>query len=170
MSVQVTVKGIEEVRDMLKGLSVNLKKKVLIAALRKAAKPIVKAAKQNAPVYNGKPRVDVIPGLVKKTIAANRSKIHNGRRGTIGLYIRPQGSKKLKIAQRGAKRIGSTALKGYDPYYYKFQESGFTSPSGRKIEGRGFIQKAFESNKYRVINTISDYVIAEVKKQKAKNA
>jgi len=81
-----------------------------------------------------------------------------------------QGSKKLKIAQRGAKRIGSTALKGYDPYYYKFQESGFTSPSGRKIEGRGFIQKAFESNKYRVINTISDYVIAEVKKQKAKNA
>ncbi len=170
MSVQVTVKGIEEARDMLKGLSANLKRKVLIAALRKASRPLVKAAKQNAPVYNGKPRIDIIPGLIKKTIAANRSKIYNGSRGTIGLYIRAQGSKKLRLAQRGARRVGSSALKGHDPYYYKFQEAGFTSPGGRKIEGRGFIQKAFEANKYRVINTFSDYVIAEVKKQKAKNA
>lgn len=168
MSVQVKVNGIENVQAMLRDLSNKMNNKILISALRKAVRPMVTMAKRNAPVYKGRPRADVIPGLIKKTQGANRSKIHNGKRGTIGLYIRSHGSKKLKAARRGAARVGQQRLvDAYDPYYYKFQESGF-AVGNTKVPGKEFIKKAYEANKMKVINDFSGLVKKEVDKFKAK--
>ena len=110
------LEGLADTKRALEALTKDLRRKVVRGALRDAAKPIVKAARANAPVKTG---------LVQKRISVATSKIKRGQNGELGVYIRPS-------ATRLARK---TKLTSQDPYYYKFQEAGFHAVGRRKVGG-----------------------------------
>lgn len=160
-----TIEGLSDAKRALEELTRDMRRRVVRGALLAAARPIVQAAKANAPVRTG---------LVKKRIGTFTSKIKNGRKGEYGVYIKPR-------ATRAARK---TKNRAQDPYYYKFQEEGFHAVGGRRvgggsrrrkatlaklvrvgrarfIPGKAFIGRAFESQKYAAVKAF----VAEIKKR-----
>lgn len=125
MTQYFTVHGIADAKRALDELTKDLRRRVIRGALLAAAKPIVQAAKANAPVKTG---------LVRRSIGAFTSKIKNGRNGEYGVYIKPR-------AGRVARKTKNKAL---DPFYYRFQEVGFRAVGGRRVTG-GLRRKALLS-------------------------
>ena len=157
----ISVEGLADAKAALDALTKDLRLKVVRGALRAAARPIVAAARANAPVRTG---------LVKKRIGTMASKIKRGQNGDIGVYIRP----------RATKLARKTKLVSQDPYYYKFQEAGFHAVGrhkvggGRKnraarlkasgarfIPGKAFLGRAFETQQ----RTALDIFQAAIKKR-----
>lgn len=110
------LEGLADAKAAIEALTKDLRRRVVRGALRDAAKPIVKAARANAPVKTG---------LVQKRIGVSASKIKNGRNGELGVYIRP----------RATKLARKTKLRSQDPYYYRFQEAGFHAVGSRRVSG-----------------------------------
>lgn len=150
------VVGIDDFNRAVDSLTRDLRRRVIYAALRAGARPIVRAAKANAPVKTG---------LVKKRIAVATSKIKRGRNGEIGVFIKPRISSKARKSKDRSQ----------DPYYYVFQEAGFHAVGRRKvgggrvnraarikasgarfIQGKKFMGRAFESNKGQALKAFSD--------------
>lgn len=131
MTKYLTIDGIADAKRALDELTKDLKRRVIRGALLAAAKPIVQAARANAPVKTG---------LVRKSIGAFTSKIKNGRNGEYGVYIKPR-------AGRVARKTKNKAL---DPFYYRFQEVGFRAVGGRRVTGGSRRKKLFSfSPEYR---------------------
>lgn len=128
------IEGLGEVRAALIGVPIDLRRKVMLSLLRKAAQPIVRAAKANAPVAKKATR-RVVPGLIRKTIGVARSKIHNGARGVFGVFIKPIKPAGVKRIARQARRAGAAGPNFGDPFYYAFQEAGFHAVGRRKVGG-----------------------------------
>src|SRR5574340_81751 len=134
MAEIVRIDGLEEVRRALMETPVHLRKKVITRVLRKAAQPIVRAAKENAPVAK-KSSKRVIPGLIRKTIGVAASRIHDGRNGVFGVYIRPLKPAGVKRITKAARKAGTQGPNFGDPFYYKFQEAGFHATGRKRIGG-----------------------------------
>ncbi len=116
MAEIVSVEGLADAKRALEELSRDLRRKVVRAALRDAARPIVAQARANAPVRTG---------LVKRRIGVASSKLKRGQGGEIGVYIRPRAS---SLARR-------TKNRAQDPWYYRFQEAGFHAVGSRRVGG-----------------------------------
>lgn len=116
MAEIVRVKGLADAKAAIEALTKDLRLRVARGALRDAARPIVNAAKTNAPVRTG---------LVKKRIGVSASKIKRGKTGEIGVYIRP----------RATALVRKTKLRAQDPWYYRFQEAGFHAVGRRRVGG-----------------------------------
>lgn len=184
MAEIVRIEGLHDLQIMIGGLPAHLRKKVMYKLLRKAAAPILKAAKQNAPVAK-KATKRVIPGLIRDTLKISTSRYWKPMKGEFGVYIKPKtppGTKKASKRMKG--------LYFGDPYYYRFQEEGFhavgrskiTGSFGRKkgpsqrarrnsqyadgmhkyIPGKKFIGRAFESQKQAALNTIKVELVQEI--------
>lgn len=179
MAEIIRMDGLQEVRLALINTPVKLRRKVLYKLLRKAAQPIVRAAKANAPVAK-KATNRVIPGLVKRTIGIAKSRYRNESLGEFGVFIKP-------ITPRGIKRIGRIARKAGvkgpnfgDPFYYAFQEAGFHAVGRRKvgggrrvraerikssgarfIQGKAFMGRAFEAERHNAVKRINVELVAE---------
>lgn len=128
MSVEVKLRGIEELQRAVLGLKDDLRKKVVMGALRDGAKPIVKAAKALAPVKSG---------LLRSRIKVSASKIYKGQGGVFGVYINVKAVKGRRV--KGTKVIVN--VKGGSPFYWKFLELGT-----RKMGKHAFLKPAAEQH------------------------
>ena len=155
--LEFKLSGLDELAYRLRKLPERVAKKHLQNATNKGADIAVRAAKQNAPVYDGKSRPDVTPGLLKKSI--KRRVIRSGRFTTAitGIGIPSDESKRGYKAKTGGKRsrkgaldTGFAGFANSDAYYWRFLELGYNhkTPSGKRtyIAPKPFLTPAFESN------------------------
>lgn len=185
----VRVEGLSDIQLTLNGLGTHLRKKVMYKLLRKAAAPILKAAKQNAPVAK-KATNRVIPGLIRKTLKISTSRYWKPSNGDFGVYIKPISPSKIKRLQRVSRKARLRGPNFGDPFYYRFQEMGFHAVGRSKVGGRlkrgkgpsqrnrrkaeyaagrfrfipglNFIGRAFESQKRAALNLIKVDLVAEI--------
>lgn len=182
----VKMEGFEQVRLALMETPKHLRKKVMHAILIKAAQPILKAAKANAPVAK-KSTSRVITGLLKKTLGVTRSKLRNASRGDFGVFITARKPGAIKRIGKSARKAGKNGPNFGDPFYHRFQEGGFHAVGSRRIKGgkrtrnrtilgnalsgtgaryipgKNYLGNAFESQKQNAVNIIqSDLVKASV--------
>lgn len=120
MTEAITVHGLKEVQKKLYSYSQQLGDRVVYGALRQGANLVRRAIQKEVPVRTGK---------LKKSFIVSRSKIHRGRLSTdmIGLYL--------------------TIRKGKNSAYYgRFINDGWQAGK-TKVQGKHFMEKAFEANK-----------------------
>lgn len=147
MAEDIQIKGIPELRKALADLEADLRRKVIIGALKDAAKPIVRAAKSIAPI--GK------TGLLQRSIISATSKRLKGQAGVIGVYVSVRKVKGQRV--RGTKiRL---IAKGTDPYYWKFQELGT-----KFVRAKHFLENAGESNFAQAVEIFSNRLDERIKK------
>jgi HK97 gp10 family phage protein len=126
------IEGLADLKITVEALKQDLRKRVVRGALRDAARPIVNAARVRAPVLKTPARFRT-PGLLKRSIKVFSSKQFSGRNGTLGVYVAVRGSK-AKLRASG----GKGAKNPNDPYYWYWQEFGFTAVGRRKVGGGRF--------------------------------
>lgn len=134
MAEIIRIDGLEEVRRALVETPVELRKKVIFRLLRRAAQPMVRAARAAAPRASKATR-RVIPGLLQRTLGVRTSRIKQASRGEFGVFITattPPGVKRLK---RAARKAGAAGPNFGDPFYHKFQEAGFHAVGTRRVGG-----------------------------------
>lgn len=148
----VHVSGLEDLKAVLADIPRQLRKKVILAALRKAARIPLQKARELVPVlsssYSAKAPYRT-PGLLKKRLMVRTSRTSR-QAGNIGVFINvkpAQGAKykternsflgvkwsnrsKVKDSQRGAKSK-------LDPFYWRFVEFGT-----KKMQKRSFLADA----------------------------
>ncbi len=150
MTQQIQVRGLRELNRELKALPDKLKKKAVRRAIAAGAKIVQKDAKTNAPRRTGALRRAI---AVRSTPSRSQPNLVRS-----SVFVRTAGN-----------RSKATIKRGEDPHYWKFQEFGWraTGPGakksglsradfrarGRKIAGKGFMQKAFKRNVGRVLAT-----------------
>lgn len=147
-SFSVEVKGLDDLKRILAEIPQDLRKKVILGALRKAARVPLQAARQAVPVMAGDSPYRT-PGLLKKRLVVRTSKAARAA-GNIGVFInvKPAAGAKFqrtkgrdllgaysswkfkKASERGAKSK-------LDPYYWRFVEFGT-----RKMKAKSFLQPA----------------------------
>lgn len=125
--------GLADLERALEELSIDLRKRVILQALRDAVKPMVKVAQAIAQPrdYASNKRV---AGTLRKAITAFKSKRYKASDGAIGVYITVRASK----AQRRARPVSG------DPYYWRWVVGGHKAVGRFKgkstdyaIRGRG---------------------------------
>ncbi len=181
--IELKVDGLEDVRLRLVNLPIHLRKNVMYSLLRKAAAPIVRAAKANAPVAK-KSSARVIPGLIKKTIGVTRSRFKKPAAGEFGVFIQPRIPGKIKSLKRRATKGGGKGPNFGDPFYFKFQEFGFHATGRKKvgggtrarkvrlkaggfrfIKGLEFLGRAYTSQKAAALDLINGDLIKKITEQ-----
>jgi len=179
MAEFIRIEGLENVRQALLNTPVDLRKKVIHSVLRKAAQPILRAAKAAAPVAK-KATNRVIPGLLKRTLSITRSKLQNASRGDFGVFITARVPGKVKRIGRMAARAGMKGPNFGDPFYHRFQEAGFHATGARKIKGgkrnraanlkasgarfiagKAYLGNAYETNRMAAVNLIQSELVTE---------
>lgn len=160
----VRIDGLDEVRRALMDTPVELRKKVIYRLLRKAAQPMLRAARAGAPRASKASR-RVIPGLLQRSIGIRVSKIKRPAAGEFGVFITattPPGVKRIK---RAARKVGGAGPNFGDPFYHKFQEAGFhavgrrssasrlKASGARFIPGKKYLGSAYESHKMGFVET-----------------
>jgi HK97 gp10 family phage protein len=145
-----TIEGLADLKAAFKDLANDLKRKVLRAALRDAAKPIQKAAVQAAPTLKSEHPYR-LPGTLKKSIITKASKRFRGQDGEIGVYV----------AVRKRKGLGgkSSARNPFDPFYWRFQEFGTKNQPARP-----FLRQAFDRNTTQAVDIFSRQVLKRIEK------
>ncbi len=179
MVESVKMEGFEAVRKALIETPKHLRKKVMHTILRKAALPILRAAKANAPRATRATK-RVIPGLLKKTLGITRSKIKKASRGEFGVFITARKPGQVKRLGRLARKSGAKGPNFGDPFYHRFQEGGFHAVGSRRVKGgkrnraanlkssgsrfipgKKYLGGAFESQKQNAVNIIKADLVKE---------
>ncbi len=140
----IPVKGLRKLNEELKTLPKKLQKKAIRKSVSAGAKLFQRQAKLNAPRKTGS---------LRRAIA---SRSNNSR-------SRPDIIRQSVHVRTGRVRTKSQKARSDDPYYWYFQEHGYTATggkrsgrssvsargdgrkSGSKIRGRRFMHRAFES-------------------------
>ncbi len=146
--VSVRISGIDDLNRALADITPQLRKKVLLNALRKAARVVSGAAKAAAPVLS-RPHPYRTRGLVKRRISVRTSKIAR-RAGDVGVFINVKPAPGARFRTTRSRFLGITtsrrtlvkksqrgAQSATDPYYWRFLEFGT-----RKMRARPFLQPA----------------------------
>lgn len=128
MSVKLSLSGVKEIDQVLKGLPLQIQDRVLKNVHADSAKPVVQAAKSLAPVKTGN---------LRDSIGVERVSIK--RTNEIGLV------------QVGPLRGGGK--KGYHGHLIEF---GKTNRDGSKTTPQPFMEPAFNSTHTEVENRIKD--------------
>lgn len=121
MDAEIKIDGFGELAAKLRALVPAMRKKVLRNALAAGARLVRDDAKRNAPVLSTAMQAPHRkPGTLRAAIKVRTSKVAR-RAGDVGVFVN---IKPAKGAARGAK---SSA----DPFYWRFQEFGWTPASKR---------------------------------------
>jgi HK97 gp10 family phage protein len=123
------IEGVADFRIAVESLIGSMRRRVVRAALRDGANIIARNARQAAPVLRGS-KPGRLSGTLKRSIRVFSSKEKNGRAGVIGVYIGVKGNTK-RIRAAG----GKSATNPHDPFYWWWQEFGFTATGRRKLRG-----------------------------------
>lgn len=179
MAEVIKIDGLDAVRKALIEVPKHLRQKVMHSILRKAAQPILRAAKAAAPVAK-KSTKRVIPGLLKKTLGVTRSKLRSASRGEFGVFITARIPGKVKRLGKTARKAGAKGPNFGDPFYHRFQEGGFHVGGSRRVKGgkrnrasnlkasgarfipgKKYLGSAFESQKQNAVNIIQSDLVKE---------
>ena len=130
--VTVRIDGIQDLKIAIEDLTQDMRKKVVRAGLRAEALPMVREARQSAPVLKKQSKYRT-PGLLRRSINVFNSKQNNGRNGVLGVYIGVRGPTKFK--KLAASIGGKGSRNPFDPFYWWWQEFGFTATGRKTIRG-----------------------------------
>ena len=184
MPERLEVKGLRELEAALKGFTPALQKRSIRQALGAGGRVVRDAARARAPVRSG---------VLRRNIQVVVGKINPGK-GIQNAYIGIETGKvgqvtaegKVAFKRRGKARFRAQTRRekrGEDPFYYRFQELGFTAVGrrkarsgaskrrggetvGRKIPGLRFLTKAFENNVGPVLEKFKASVSVFIEKYK----
>lgn len=132
MSETVKIEGLDDLNRAIAELAGDLKRKVIRAALRDAAKPIQRAAVAAAPVLRSE-HPHRLPGTLRRSILVKASKRFKGQNGEIGVFV--------SVSKRKGLGGKASARNPFDPFYWRFLEFGT-----QKMSRRQFMTPAFEAN------------------------
>jgi HK97 gp10 family phage protein len=135
MSVNLSVTGLKEIDDLLKGLPRQLQHRVLQAAHADAAKPLIDFAQGYSPFKTGK---------LERSIGAIKPPIHKAT--------------EIGIVKIGPRRGG--IYKGYHGHLIEYGHRIVTKKGKTvgKTRPKPFIEPAFNVTKKRVENNIADSI------------
>ena len=163
------IKGLEELKKALADLPGTIQRRAVRSGLNAASRFVRDKARAAAPVRTG---------AIKRNIQAKMGKIRgNSISAFIGVEAGPvpapgaDGRVTFKN-RRGAtksRKLTAREKRGDDPYYYKFQEKGFTAvgrrkarsgaskrrggdTEGTKVPGKWFLRGAMENNTEAAVN------------------
>lgn len=154
-NLSVKVDGLDDLKRVLAEIPMAMRKKVLLAALRKAARVPLRVARQLVPVLSVADATKTpnrTPGLLKKRLAVRLSKAARAA-GNVGVFVNVKpasGAKYTATRSRGligtytTYRLKKASARGakskLDPYYWRFVEFGT-----KKMTSRPFLQNAAAS-------------------------
>jgi HK97 gp10 family phage protein len=118
MVVETRITGLPDLKAALAGIAPKLRRRALRNALSAGARVVRDEAKRNAPMAN-KAYPNRTIGLLRKSIAVRTSKTDR-KAGDVGVFVNVRPAKK---GARGAKSR-------LDPFYWLFQNFGWTPASG----------------------------------------
>lgn len=183
MAEQLQIKGLRELEAAMKAFVPKLQKRGIRQALGAGARVIRDAARLKAPERTG---------TLKRNIQAVVGRI-NARQGIQSAYVGVETGKvgpaiagKVEVKRKGKTRLRAQTKRekrGEDPYYYRFQELGFTAVGrrkarsgaskrrggqtlGTKVPGIRFLTKALEGSAGAAIEMFRATLAAFVEKQK----
>ena len=140
------IRGLELAAKAIGGIT----KKQLSPAVRKAMKPVLQAARDNAPVDSGALKKGIV-------LRAERNKPKLKK-----VYQVTMDKKKNDVFVKGLNPDGT----GKRAYYPASQEYGFKKRNGSgKVPGKHFLQKAAEQQEDKVPEAIADGLISEIQKE-----
>lgn len=154
------VRGLPELKKALKDLPGTVQRRGIRAGLNAASRLVRDKARATAPVRTG---------ALKRNIQAKLGRI---RGNSISAYVGVEAGKvpeadesgRVKFkTRRGVKsrKLSARERRGEDPFYYKFQERGFTAVgrrkggTGKKIPGKHFLRSALENNESDVVEAFT---------------
>jgi HK97 gp10 family phage protein len=155
-SAGINIGGVPELQHALRDLTDKLKKQVVRAALRDAARPAVKAAKALA-------RQNSRTGLVAKSIRVFGSKRARQSAGEYGVFIRVARLKGAQIKAFKMKTGKSARANPNDPFYWRFLEFGT-----RKMRARPFLLPGWQRESGRAVEIFSARIKAHIEKANAR--
>lgn len=136
----------------LKALPRTVARRVITKAARTAMKPVMKAARDNAPTKTGAMRKAIKLYALKKN-----------RRGNIGIMV-ALGSKKKWYA-------GDTFYGAFQEFGWKVGARSGVSKTGtdtrKEIEGKHFVERAYQTHGERALRTFMTEVPREIEKAMA---
>lgn len=184
MAERLEIKGLRELEAALKNFTPTLQKRGIRRALGAGAQVIRKAAAAKAPVRTG---------ALKRNVRAVVAKI-NLRLGKQSAYVgvetgkapTPNAEGKVEVRRKGKVRLRAMTRRekrGEDPYYYRFQELGFTavgrrkarsgaakrrggSATGTKVPGKRFLTNSLPQNASAAIEKFRATLAAFIDRQK----
>lgn len=184
MAERLQIEGLRELEAAMKGVAPKLQKRGIRQALGSAARVIRDAARVRAPERTG---------ALKRNISAVVGRI-NSAKGVQNAYVgvetgkvqAPNAAGKVEVRRNGKIRLRAQTKRekrGEDPYYYRFQERGFTavgrrkarsgaakrrggSAVGAKVPGKRFLTKALDGGATAAIERFRATLAAFVEKNK----
>lgn len=169
MVQQVEVTGFAELERAMRAFPGKLQRRALDSAVRAGAAVVVKAARAAAPVNTGalKRNLRSAKRRPRRVSAVYAVGVESGKVPQVaadGLTVSSKGQKRRRLTRREKR--------GDDPYYWKFQELGYTATGrrrlsrrkrhgdknlaagGRQIQGKRFLTGALAKNYNQVIETM----------------
>ena len=168
--LKIEVKGYQEAEALLDQLPNNMQKRMLLAALRSSAKPMLQGAKSKVPVRSGR---------LKRQLRIVRFRDRSAPKSEVSIAVKPVFEKTKK---KGA----------INQYYGKFIHEGTANPrvprkkgktlvfenaSGEKIFVKSvkgirpnpYLEQAYTENSERVVASFGDELATAVEKFVSKN-
>ena len=142
--ISVSITGIDDLKRVMAELPAQLKKKYILAALRKAARVPLQEARRVIPVMSSANAAKApfrTPGLLKKRLSVRVSKASKTA-GNIGVFVNIKPAAKAKYDRGGrlTKASQQGAKSRIDPYYWKFVNFGT-----KKMPASRFLEKAADA-------------------------
>lgn len=184
---EIAVKGLAELRQTLLKFPAKIQRRALDKAMAAGARVVVAAAKRNAPVDTGAIKRNIVAkkGPKRYQAGADSRYIVGVRHGKTNTNATTAGGR--------TRKVSAYDKRGEDPYYWRFQELGFTAvgrrakrirvvardrrgrfrylgnaantrAKGRKIPGTKFLTRAFESVSAAATEKIRSVLAQEIAK------
>lgn len=165
----VKVEGYVEAKRILDELPNNMQKRMLVAALRGSAKPMLQSAKSKVPVRSGQ---------LKKKLRIVRFKDRNAPKSEVDIAVKPvfeRTKKKGAINEYYGKFIHEgtkdprTSKKGKLLVFENERGEKIFTRSVKGIKATPFLEQAYTENNERTVAMFGDELAKAVEKFVAKN-
>jgi HK97 gp10 family phage protein len=158
MADEINVEGLDELRQALQQLPAKLQGKAMQATLAKAAKPIVAAARQLAPVKTGTLRRAIYSFRDRQSTPTREGRLISVRRG-----------KKAQKSNRDAYywkfiEFGHGPIKSKSGKSLGNVEDGFFGTEVKAVPPRPFLRPAFEANKLKALDIVRTELQGQINK------
>lgn len=138
--IQVEIEGLDALTAQLQSLPRQVETKVLRNGLKECARYLRNVARSNAPK---------VTGMLRKNIRMVTPR--QRRNGPVAIYV---GFTKAAVADLTAHARKS----GKKPFYWIFQEYGWTDRTGRRHAGKAFLRNSLLQHKAQVTNILTRYL------------
>lgn len=143
--IEIKLRGFDELAKQLRELPEKLAQKALDASLKEAAKPMLAAAKANAPVL-AQNTVRRRAGTLRRSIRLKSFRVRGSLNRGITIGVRKLTNRQVRgnklAAAASRRRLGVRISSNWnDPFYWYFVEHGT-----KKMAARHFLQRALKEH------------------------